>query len=83
MQMICWKLQMFITFQHSFMINKLQHVQRQKHLSPRFYNVLIFVEAEASESVTNMQMMVWLRGSWTLPSSCGPRRNNTSGEYES
>lgn len=58
MQMIWWKLQMFIPFQPSFMINKLQHVQRQKHLSPRFYNVLIFVKAEACESVTNMQMMV-------------------------
>lgn len=67
--------------QHSFMINQLRHVQHQKHLSPRFYNVLIFAEAqaEASESVTNMQMMVWLRGSRTLPSSCGPQRNNTLG----
>lgn len=79
MQIICWKLQMFITFQHSFMINKLQHAQRQMHLSPCFYNVVIFVKAEATESVTNMQMLVWLRGSWTLPSSCGPQRNNTPG----
>lgn len=33
MQMSCWELQMFIMFQHSLMINKLQHIQRQTSIS--------------------------------------------------